>query len=33
MYSDGDFMVHLAGLDDKKSWVADMLEETRAVTY
>ncbi|WOL05817.1 putative alpha-1,6-mannosyltransferase MNN10 [Canna indica] len=27
VYSDGDFMVHLAGLDDKKKWVAKMLEE------
>ncbi|XP_008794285.2 probable alpha-1,6-mannosyltransferase MNN10 [Phoenix dactylifera] len=28
-YSDGDFMVHLAGLDEKKKWVAKILRELR----
>nr|CAD1819005.1 unnamed protein product [Ananas comosus var. bracteatus] len=26
-YSDGDFLVHLAGLDDKKGWIAKILQE------
>nr|CAD1843870.1 unnamed protein product [Ananas comosus var. bracteatus] len=26
-YSDGDFMVHLAGIDDKKRWTAKILQE------
>ncbi|XP_072960270.1 uncharacterized alpha-1,2-galactosyltransferase C1289.13c-like [Typha angustifolia] len=26
-YSDGDFMVHLAGLDDKKRWIANILQD------
>ncbi|XP_026661726.2 probable alpha-1,6-mannosyltransferase MNN10 [Phoenix dactylifera] len=29
-YSDGDFMVHLAGLDEKKKWAARILGELRA---
>ncbi|XP_010933107.1 uncharacterized alpha-1,2-galactosyltransferase C1289.13c isoform X2 [Elaeis guineensis] len=28
-YSDGDFMVHLAGLDEKKKWIAKILRELR----
>ncbi|RWV78418.1 hypothetical protein GW17_00060620, partial [Ensete ventricosum] len=31
VYSDGDFLLHLAGLDDKKKWVFDMLDEMRPV--
>ncbi|CAL9087239.1 unnamed protein product [Musa textilis] len=31
VYSDGDFLVHLAGLDDKKKWVSNMLDEMRPV--
>lgn len=29
-YSKGDFMVHLAGLDDKKGWVARIIQELEA---
>ncbi|CAD5174956.1 probable alpha-1,6-mannosyltransferase MNN10 [Musa acuminata AAA Group] len=31
VYSDGDFLVHLAGLDDKKKWLINMLDEMRPV--
>lgn len=31
VYSDGDFMVHLAGIDDKRKWVANFLEEMSSV--
>ncbi|THU73513.1 hypothetical protein C4D60_Mb04t23670 [Musa balbisiana] len=31
VYSDGDFLVHLAGLDDKKKWVFNMLDEMRPI--
>ncbi|WOL07066.1 alpha-1,2-galactosyltransferase gmh3-like [Canna indica] len=27
VYSDGDFMVHLAGLDEKKKWIKEILEQ------
>ncbi|XP_072960271.1 probable alpha-1,6-mannosyltransferase MNN10 [Typha angustifolia] len=30
-YSDGDFMVHLAGLDDKRRWAAKFLQEMRTI--
>ncbi|RRT32594.1 hypothetical protein B296_00052270 [Ensete ventricosum] len=30
VYSDGDFMVHLAGLDEKKKWVEVIIEQSRA---
>lgn len=30
VYSDGDFMVHLAGLDEKKKWIEVILEQLRA---
>ena len=30
VYSDGDFMVHLAGLDEKKKWFEVILDQLRA---
>jgi hypothetical protein len=27
VYSDGDFMVHFAGLDDKRGWTSRILKE------
>ncbi|XP_074559117.1 putative alpha-1,6-mannosyltransferase MNN10 [Curcuma longa] len=31
VYSDGDFMLHLAGVDDKRKWVANLIEEMHSV--
>ncbi|KAG6490058.1 hypothetical protein ZIOFF_051340 [Zingiber officinale] len=31
VYSDGDFLVHLAGLDEKKKWVDEILQQLRTV--
>lgn len=29
VYSNGDFMVHFAGLDDKRGWTTKILREIR----
>lgn len=31
VYARGDFMVHLAGLDDKKKWMQSVLKDTSSL--
>lgn len=31
VYAKGDFMVHLAGLDDKKKWMQSVLKDTSSL--